>query len=102
MRVNDAGARKDTGEKLTEITKEQLRDFYINYHGFVEFFERDGQSAISHIFERIKSVQYDPLNIIGRNAELAMFSRNKNVTRGDLFAALYDRRELVDGWDKMM
>lgn len=102
MRVNDAGACKDTGEKLTEITKEQLRDFYINYHGFVEFFELDGQSAISHIFERIKSVQYDPLNIIGRNAELAMFSRNKNVTREDLFAALYDRRELVDGWDKMM
>ena len=84
---------------MTEITKEQLRDFYINYHGFVEFFELDGQSAISHIFERIKSVQYDPLNIIGRNAELAMFSRNKNVTREDLFAALYDRRELVDGWD---
>lgn len=84
------------------VTKEQLRDFYINYHGFNEFYELDGQAAVTAVFDRIRSVQFDPLDITGRNAELVLFSRNRNVTRDDLFDALYKSRTLVDGWDKMM
>lgn len=85
-----------------KVTKEQLRNFYINYHGFYEFFELDAQSAIERIFERIKSVQFDPLNVVGRNAELVLFSRNRNVTPQTLYDNLYRKRTLVDGWDKMM
>lgn len=87
---------------MIEVTKEQLRNFYVNYHGFDEFFALDAKTAIARIFERIQSVQFDPLNVIGRNAELVLFSRNGNVTREDLFSALYVTRELMDGWDKMM
>lgn len=85
-----------------KISKEDLRNYYINYHGFGEFFELTTQDAIKRIFERIKSVQFDPLNVVGRNAELALFARIKDFTRQDLHDALYKDGLLVDGWDKMM
>ncbi len=84
-----------------EITKEQLRNFYINYH-FGGLFDLSEQTAIDGIMDRIQTVQFDPLNVVGRNAELVMFSRNANVTRETLYNALYRDRTLVDGWDKMM
>ncbi|MCM1367891.1 MAG: winged helix DNA-binding domain-containing protein [Roseburia sp.] len=85
-----------------EVTKEQMRDFYVNYHGFYEFFDCTAENAISRIFDRIRSVQFDPLNVAGRNAELVLFSRNGGMTRQALYDALYTSRTLVDGWDKMM
>lgn len=85
------------------VSKKQMRGYMVRYHGFGEFFELDSNNAMSAIFERIRSIQFDPLNITGaRNAELALFSRNVNLTRDDLFDALYRKRELVDAWDKMM
>ena len=84
------------------VTKENLRDYFINYHGYNEFFELTAEQAIERIFGRLRSVQYDPLNVVGRNAELVLFSRSANVTRADLYNALYRSRVLVDGWDKMM
>lgn len=85
-----------------KVTKEQLRNFYINYHGFNEFFVLSADDAITSVFDRIQSVQFDPLNVCGRNAELVMFSRNKNMTKQALYDSLYKTRFLVDGWDKMM
>ncbi len=87
---------------MITASKAQLRDFYINYHGFDEFFDADGATAVDRIFERLRSIQFDPLNVCGRNAELVLFSRNRNVTKTDLFDALYKRRALADAWDKMM
>lgn len=85
-----------------QVTKDELRNFYINYHGYNEFFNLGAEQAVERIFERLKSVQFDPLNVVGRNAELVLFSRNANVLRDDLYTALYRKRFLVDGWDKMM
>lgn len=86
---------------MKEITKEQLRNFYINYH-FGGLYDLSEQAAVKGIFDRIQTVQFDPLNVCGRNAELVLFSRNRNITRETLYNALYRSRTLVDGWDKMM
>ncbi|MBD5131009.1 MAG: winged helix-turn-helix domain-containing protein [Clostridiales bacterium] len=87
---------------MIQVTKEQFRNFFVCYHGFDEFFGLDENSAITEIFGRLRSVQFDPLNVVGRNAELVLFSRSNAVTRDGFYNALYSRRELVDGWDKMM
>lgn len=83
------------------ITKAQLRGFYINYH-FGGLFDLSENTAVDGIFDRIQSVQFDPLNVCGRNAELVLFSRNRHITRDTLIGALYRSRTLIDGWDKMM
>lgn len=45
---------------MIEVSKEELRRFYVNYHGFGEFFELSEADATSAIFGRIRSVQFDP------------------------------------------
>ncbi len=88
-------------ENIT-VSKNELRRFFVNYHGFNEFFDLTAEHAVDAIFDRLRSVQFDPLNVTGRNAELVMFARNSRVSRADLFDALYKTRRLVDGWDKVM
>lgn len=85
-----------------EISKNDLRNFYVNYHGFYDFFNMPSSVAIAETFNRLQSIQFDPLNVVGRNAELALFSRIENFSRQDLFNALYSDKTLIDGWDKMM
>ena len=51
---------------------------------------------------RIGSVQYDPLNVVGRNPDLVFQSRVRDFTAGVLEDLLYKERFLVDAWDKEM
>jgi len=51
---------------------------------------------------RIGSVQYDPLNVVGRNTDLVFQSRVKNYKADLLNDLLYSERSLTDGWDKEM
>lgn len=46
-------------------------------------------------------IQYDTINVVGRNADLVLQSRIKNYRPGLLEELLYNERVLWDGWDKM-
>lgn len=50
----------------------------------------------------LSSVQFDPLNVVGRNADLVLQSRIKNYSAKMLYDALYVDRTLIDGFDKCM
>ncbi len=85
---------------MTEIniTLEELKNFYVNYHGFYN----DSIKTIEDFFNRIPSIQYDPLDVIGRNADLVLFSRIKDYKKEMLHTSLYSSHLLIDGWDKQM
>jgi len=53
-------------------------------------------------FKRVGCVQYDPLNVVGRNADLVLQSRINNYKPEMLKSLLYDERKLMDAWDKVM
>lgn len=52
--------------------------------------------------KRVGCIQYDPLNVVGRNPDLVLQSRIQGYTPLVLEKMLYTDRYLVDGWDKMM
>ncbi len=79
-------------------TKKQARDFLVNYH----MINTKDNPSIEDVFERIQTIQYDPLNVVGTNSELVLQSRIKNFKKEDLRNALYYQRYLIDGWDKQM
>lgn len=79
-------------------SEQQAKDYLVSYH----FINSQPATSIEEIFERIQSIQFDPLNVVGINAELVMQSRIRNFKKQDLYNALYRDRILVDGWDKMM
>jgi uncharacterized protein YcaQ len=84
------------------FTKDGLCSFLIRYHSLDCFDKLAGESGIITLFRRIGSVQYDPLNVVGRNPHLVLQSRIKNFTMDILDKLLYQDRVLVDAWDKEM
>jgi len=87
---------------IIHLTKEQLKSFLITYQGLSFPNEFEGEEGIIKLFKRIGSIQYDPLNVIGKNADLVLQSRIPEYRESVLTNMLYINRTLIDGWDKMM
>jgi uncharacterized protein YcaQ len=58
------------------------------------------RSDIAGVFERLGSVQYDPLNPVGRNVDLVLQARVPGYRVDDWLQAAYRRRVAYDAWDK--
>lgn len=56
--------------------------------------------GLPDVFDRLRSVQYDPLSPAGCNHDLVLQARVKNYKIGDWQKAAYTRRLVYDGWDK--
>jgi uncharacterized protein YcaQ len=53
------------------------------------------------VFERLGTVQYDPLNPVGRNPDLVLQARVPGYQVDDWQRAAYTDRLVYDAWDKM-
>jgi uncharacterized protein YcaQ len=61
---------------------------------------RGKQGALSFL-QRVRSIQFDPINVVGRNPDLVLQSRVMDFQPVMLDELLYQDRTLVDNWDKM-
>jgi len=84
------------------ITKNELCSYLVHYHSLDNFNILSGETGVKNIFKRLGSIQYDPLNVVGRNPYLVLQSRIKGFTADILDKLLYKDRYLVDAWDKEM
>jgi uncharacterized protein YcaQ len=84
------------------VTKNVLSSYLIHYHSLDCLDRLTEEAGIKKLFQRIGSIQYDPLDIVGRNPHLVLQSRIKGFTPNILEKFLYEDRFLVDGWDKEM
>jgi len=75
-----------------QLSQEEARRFLATYH-FT-------QSDLAGIFTRLGTVQYDPLNPVGRNADLVLQARVPGYRVDDWQAAAYTQRLIYDAWDK--
>ncbi|XMB72882.1 crosslink repair DNA glycosylase YcaQ family protein [Mycoplasmatota bacterium WC30] len=83
-------------------TKAEAKDFMVKYHMINIKNQPAGTAGLKTVFDLLKSVQYDPLDVVGRNSDLVLQSRIRNYKKELLHKALYTERYLIDGWDKMM
>jgi uncharacterized protein len=74
------------------ISAEQARRFLVAYH----FAPTD----IAGVFARLGTVQYDPINPVGRNPDLVLQARISGYRVDDWQAMAYQERLIYDGWDK--
>ncbi|MDF2890526.1 MAG: hypothetical protein K0R80_893 [Clostridia bacterium] len=88
--------------KQMKISKAEARRFLIHYHGLDSLNVFSGEEGILEYIKRVGCIQYDPLNVVGRNADLVLQSRIKGYNPATLEKLLYTDRFLMDGWDKMM
>ena len=60
-----------------------------------------GKRGVKTYLEKVRSIQFDPINVVGRNPDLVLQSRVKDFRPELLNELLYQDRYLVDNWDKM-
>ena len=75
-----------------QLSCEQARRFLVAYH-FT-------QTDLPGVFTRLGTVQYDPLNPVGRNPDLVLQARIPGYRVDDWQQAAYTDRLIYDAWDK--
>ena len=84
------------------ITKEQAIRFLLLKQGLIgkkKFIDKQG---VYDYIRQAGCIQYDPIDVCGKNAELALQSRVKGFKKDYLHELLYQDRRLVDYYDKVM
>ena len=81
--------------RTLELTQAQAR------RGLTRLHFGEGTGVLEAV-RRLHSVQYDPLNVVGRNPDLVLQSRVRGYKPEKLYRELYRRHALVEGFDKML
>lgn len=85
---------------MTEITKEQARQFLLAKQGLLGSYHFCGKAGACDYVRQAGCIQFDPVDVCGKNAELTLQSRVKCFRKTMLEDLLYRDRLLVDYADK--
>lgn len=83
------------------IDKAQARRFLLIQQSLYPPRQFTGPEDILAFFERVGCVQFDPVDVVGRNPDLVLQSRVRGYRPELLDRLLYRDRLLWDGWDKV-
>lgn len=82
------------------LTNRQARRFLLLVHGLLGAYRFSGKAGALSYVRQAGCIQFDPIDICGRNAELTLQSRVKGFQKDMLAALLYEDRSLFDYTDK--
>ncbi len=85
---------------MTELTKVQAREFILAKQGLLGAYRFAGKKGAYAYIRQAGCIQYDPVDVCGKNAELTLQSRVKGFRKNMLAELLYKDRKLVDYADK--
>lgn len=87
---------------MSTYSKEEATKMLLRYQNLDGVEPLTGIEGVREIMNRIGSVQYDPLNVAGRNADLVLQARVDDYKPEHLSSLLYEEHSLIDGFDKEM
>ena len=82
------------------LTKEQARQFILAKQGLLGEWRFSGKEGAFAYIRQAGCIQFDPVDICGKNAELTLQSRVRGFRKSMLADLLYKDRRLVDYADK--
>ena len=85
---------------MITITKPQARQFILAKQGLIGTYRFVGKSGAYDFVRQAGCIQYDPVDVCGKNAELTLQSRVKGFQKSMLQDLLYKDRLLIDYADK--
>ncbi len=85
---------------MITITKQQAARFILAVQGLIGPYRFTGKIGAYDYVRRAGCIQFDPVDVCGKNAELTLQSRVKGFTKSMLGELLYEDRKLVDYVDK--
>ena len=85
---------------MKTITKKQARQFILAKQGLIGPHKFIGKTGAYDYVRQAGCIQYDPVDVCGKNAELTLQARVKGFKKKMLFDLLYRDRLLIDYADK--
>ena len=85
---------------MQTISKKQARQFIFSKQGLIGAYRFIGKDGAYAYVRQAGCIQYDPVDVCGKNAELTLQSRVKGFKKKMLHDLLYKDRKLVDYADK--
>ena len=85
---------------MQAITRQQARQFILSKQGLIGQYRFIGKDGAYDYVRQAGCIQFDPVDVCGKNAELTLQSRVKNFKKTMLYDLLYKDRKLVDYADK--
>ena len=85
---------------MQTISKKQARQFVLSKQGLIGAYRFIGKDGAYAYVRQAGCIQYDPVDVCGKNAELTLQSRVKGFKKKMLHDLLYKDRKLVDYADK--
>lgn len=83
-----------------ELSRQQARQFLLIRQGLLGAHRFVGKAGALAYVRQAGCIQFDPVDVCGKNAELTLQSRVKGFRKEDLARLLYEDRALVDYSDK--
>lgn len=87
---------------MITLTRQQARVFLLRRHGLLGLHRFVGKEGALQFVRQCGCIQFDPVDVCGKNAELTLQSRVKGFTKSMLAELLYQDRALVDYPDKQL
>jgi len=84
------------------LSRDEGRLLLVKYQELTGHVNGDPKETALNYIKKVGCIQYDPLNVVGRNADLVLRLRVPGYSPALLDELLYTQRQLIDGWDKMM
>jgi hypothetical protein len=84
------------------LTKEQARHFLLIKQGLYGPKKFYGKKGIADYVSQAACVQFDPIDVCGKNHELVFQSRVEGFKKSDVYDLLYKDKVLIDWFDKNM
>lgn len=86
--------------EILHMTNQQARQFMLLKQGLLGEHRFIGKQGALDYVRQAGCIQFDPVDVCGKNAELTLQSRVKGFTKRTLHELLYENRKLVDFPDK--
>ena len=87
---------------MKSISVKDVRIFILFQQDLLGSKKYNGKNDILTYFHKHKMIQFDPVNICGRNAEIVLFSRFSNINKDDIYTLLYKEKSLMEAYDKKL
>jgi uncharacterized protein YcaQ len=83
------------------LSKADARRFLLAHQRLWPPRRLEGKAGIMDFIRHVGCIQFDPINVVGRNPDLVLQSRVATHCPDQLEELLYADRQLLDGWDKV-
>ncbi len=85
-----------------KLTNKQARHFILLKQGLMGNYKFVGEQGACDYINQAGCIQFDPIDVCGKNPELVLQSRVEGFSKDMLYKLLYIDRKLVDYFDKNM